>query len=71
MIQAFPSQRAHDPFCDGVLPGRVRSGWRIFQAETFNGSFEVFTEDFVIVSNDVFCGIIKCKGFPELLNGPL
>ncbi len=69
VIEAFPSQRAHHSFGNGILPGRVRGGWRVFQAETFNGSVEIVTEYFVIVSNDVFRGIIKSKGFAKLLNG--
>jgi len=71
VIQAFSPQRAHDPFGNGVLPGRVRGGWRVFQPETFDGSLEIVAEYFVIVSNDVFRGIIKSKGFAKLLNGPL
>ena len=71
MIQAFSPKCAIHAFRDRILPWRMRSRWGVFKTKTLDMAFEVFTEDFVVIPNDVFCGFIKSESFPKLLDDPL
>ena len=71
MVKTFPAKCADDAFGNRILPWTSRGGWCVFQAELVDLNLEFFTKDFVIISDDIFCGFIESKSFTKLLNSPL
>ena len=71
VISALSAERADDPFANWILPGTSVCRGCVFQTENSYLLLEVSTEYFIIISDDIFCGFIKSKGFTKLLNGPL
>ncbi len=71
MVETLPAKCADDPFANWILPWTSWGSRCVFQTEISYLLLEVSTEYFIIISDDIFCGFIKSKGFTKLLNCPL
>ena len=71
VIQTFLAKCADDTFGDRILP---RTSWRsrrIFQAKVPDVLFEIITEYFVVVMDNIFDYFVESKCFTKLLNSLL
>lgn len=49
----------------------MRGRRRVLETKAFDGLLELFAEDGIIITDDIFCGVIESKGLTKLLDGPL
>ena len=59
MVKTFSAKRTNDSFTNRILPWTSRGGWCVFQTESFYILFEIFAEDFVIISDNLFGGFFE------------
>ncbi len=71
MVKTASTKRTDYTFTKRILPGASRGSWCVFHAEFFYLLLEIFAEDFIIVSDDIFGCFIESKSFTKLLNSPL
>ena len=71
MVKTLSKKRANYTFGKWILPWASWCSWRVFKTKLSYGFFELIAIDAIIITDNIFCGFIKSKGFTELLNGPL
>lgn len=70
MIEAFPPDRANQPFHVSVLPRRMRSRQYILDIHSSNGLSECSPVAAVSVADQKSWGFVERKGFTHLLGRP-
>src|SRR6185295_15138313 len=71
MIDAFPSDRADQPFGIGILPWRPRRSWLIANTHGAQASGENLTIDLISIAQQISWCLVPSAGFCELAGDPL
>jgi hypothetical protein len=71
VIEALAANRADDAFHVGSLPWRARRRKDFLDSHGFDTLRKLTAEDAVVVPQQVTRDLLKGKGLPELLRGPL
>src|SRR5262245_20920433 len=70
VIEAFPSNRADDALCEGILPGCSWGDEDLVDPHAFHASCENVAVDGVAITEQVLgCRLFR-EGFDKLLGGP-
>jgi hypothetical protein len=71
MIDAFPSDRADQPFGIGILPWRPRRSWSITNTHGADAPGGNLTIDLISIAQQVCWCLVPSAGFRELAGEPL
>ena len=71
VVKAFATKCPQNTLCDWILPWTSWCSRCVFQAKVIYVCFEIITEDFVVVTDDIFGCFVESKRFTKLLNCPL
>ena len=71
MVEALAANRADDTFHVGALPRRSRRRQNFLDSHGFHIFPKLTAEDPVAIPQQVTRDLLKRKGLPELLGGPL
>jgi hypothetical protein len=66
MIDAFPSDRADQSFCIGILPWRPRRSWSIANTDGAHAPGQSLTIDLISIAQQVCWCLVSSAGFREL-----
>ena len=70
MVEALSSNRADDPLCEGILPGRAGGGEDLANSHTLDSPRELLAVDRVSISKKVLRHGLLGEGLDELARGP-
>ena len=71
VVQAFASDGAHQPFREGILPGRSRRSKHFLHSHISSHGDEVSSVDGIPIAQHISRRLVPRKRFPQLLHSPL